>query len=264
MVLVSGHVLPLFTALSMDEAPYLMALPVALVGLLIPVLSLILEPHRWVLAGICAGAGLVVLGMAVSAHGFDGAHPQPSFLVYGVDADDDSAVWATRSRARELQRPDPWARQVFSGELRSDTLKFYPWSADTFLQTDAPQEDLAPPTAELLDETSGPGGRTLRLRVRSPRSAPIVLVVADRPVMGWSVGELPVSAKQILGYWGVPEDGFELTLKVGDTDPLKLVLIDESYGLPEEVPERPAAIMAEPSGGLIFTDATLVRTSYSF
>ena len=68
LVLVSSHLPPVFTALSMDEAPYLMALPVALVGLVVPLVCYILEPHRWALSGICLVAGLVVLGMAVAAH----------------------------------------------------------------------------------------------------------------------------------------------------------------------------------------------------
>jgi hypothetical protein len=264
LVLVPAHLLPVFSALSMEELPYVMALPVALVGLVLPVVSYILEPHRWALPGFCAVAGLVVLGMAVTAQGHDASHPQTSFLVYGLDADEEAAVWATRSRAVELSAPDPWARQVFTGAVRSEPFRFYPWSSANYLQGDAPLHNLEPPTAELLEETTGPNGRILRLLIRSPRRAPILFAVTDREIASWSLGELDVPSRQIMAYWAFPDGGFELTLEVGDTKPLKLVLIDQSYGLPPGVPDRPDHIMAEPSGGLRFTDATLVRRSFVF
>ena len=143
-------------------------------------------------------------------------------------------------------------------------LKFYPWSGAIYLQGDAPVEELDPPTAELVKETSGPNGRTLQLRIRSPRKASILIAVTDREVASWSLGEASVGSRQIMAYWAFPDDGFELTLEVGDTEPLKLILIDQSYGLPDGVPARPDHMMQEPSGGLRFTDATLVRKSYSF
>ncbi|TDI28514.1 MAG: M28 family peptidase [Acidobacteria bacterium] len=264
LVLVSSHLLPVFTALSMDEAPYLMMLPVALVGLVVPLVCYILEPHRWALPGICLVAGLVVLGMAVAVHAYEPAHPQTTFLVYALDADEGEAVWATRSRAVELSEPDPWARQMFPDGARSEMFKFYPWTRAIYLQGDAPVEQLDPPTAELVKETRGPEGRTLHLRIRSPRKAAILIAVTDREMKSWSLGELSVGSRQIMAYWAFPDAGFELTLEVGDTDPLKLILIDQSYGLPDDVPARPDHMMQEPSGGLRFTDATLVRKSYSF
>jgi hypothetical protein len=268
VLLVSPHMVPVFTALSMEEAPFLMALPALLVGLLVPPLSFVMETRRWLVPGLSLVAAGVALAMAVSGLGFDVEHPRPDFVVYGLDADEESAVWATRSRAVEIDRPDPWTRQFFPGETRKETLAFFPWSSSVFLQGDAPLAEVTPPTASLVEEKTGPDGRTLLLRIRSPRNAPIMIAVADRILPSWSVGKVAVDAQQVLAYWNVPVGGFELTVTVPDTEPLTLTLIDESYELPEieglTIQPRPDNMMREASGGIIFTDATVVRKSYTF
>ncbi len=262
-------------ALGTGDGPYLMALVALVLGLELPALRLLAGPIgsagdtgrasvRWLLPGAALAVAGVAL-VAIVSFRFDARHPRTDFLVYGLDADTGQAVWATRSRASETLRPSAWTAPRLSaspehGELRA----FYPFSSARFLRAPAPALALAPPEAEVVGEEDGPDRRLLRLRVRSPRGAQIVEGVTAEPVLAWRIDGHPVSNPQVFAFHGVPPEGFEVEVELPPGKGLDLVLLDQSYGLPPEVggealPARPSGLMPEPSGGLVFTDATLVR-----
>lgn len=266
-------------ALATGEGPYLMLLVGLVLGLELPALRLLADaagpperepgrepsrPLRWALPA----AALLVAGLCLAsilAFHFDESHPRTDFLVYGLDADSGEALWATRSRASETVRPSEWTAPLLGaspqgGELRA----FYPFASASFLSAPAPALELAPPRAELVGEETRPDRRLLRLRVRSTRGAPIVIGVAAEPVLAWRIDGRPVDHLQLFAFHDVPADGFSLEVELAPGEDLDLVLVDESYGLPRDVggeplAARPPDLMAEPSGGLVFTDATLVR-----
>jgi hypothetical protein len=70
-----------------------------------------------------------------------------------------------------------------------------------------------------------------------------------------------------LQYYAFDPSGVELTLEVKPATPLKLKVIDISYGLPSlpnfAVKPRPAEIMPT-SDGVFYQDTTIVSKSYSF
>ncbi len=278
LVLAAPLVHTIAGALGTGDGPYLMALVSLVLGLELPALRLLAgwsgpvprgaeserSPARWFLPA----AAVLVAGLALASllsFRFDARHPRTDFLVYGLDADTGQAVWATRSRASETIRPSHWTAPLLGaspveGELRA----FYPFSSARFLSAPAPALALAPPEAEVVAEEDGPDRRLLRLRVRSPRGAEVVEGVTAEPVLAWRIDGHPVSNLQVFAFHGVPPEGFELEVELPAGKDLELVLLDQSYGLPpgaggKALPARPPGLMPEPSGGLVFTDATLVR-----
>jgi hypothetical protein len=73
-------------------------------------------------------------------------------------------------------------------------------------------------------------------------------------------------ARWRMNYYAPPAEGFELTLRVKPSGPLKLRVLDRSYGLPDVagagVVPRPAWSM--PSGSLPYSDQSLVNKAYTF
>jgi len=258
-----------FGALATGQGPFLMIVVGLAAGLLIPAVRVIDAPLR----GATALAALLVAAVAlvsILTFRFDAAHPRTDFLVYGLDADEGAAVWASESRAGVV-RPDPWTRGFFAGGATRGPLgKFYPYSSATFLQGPAPVLPLAAATADVLEDETHDGRRRVRLRLRSPRGAQVLVGLTTEPVLGLSIDGHAVRNDRLFAFHGVPEEGFELAIESTAGRALGLTLIDESYGLPATalggdtppgglLPERPAGWMAEPGGGLVFTDATLVR-----
>ena len=123
---------------------------------------------------------------------------------------------------------------------------------------------------ERLDDTTGGGARTLRLRLRSVRQAPNLLLHVDAGAELRGIGvdgrraAAPGGARGAVAYYhGLPAEGVEVTLVVAAGRPVTLTLADQSDGLPHlpgvALPSRPAATM--PSPRVAFRDPTFVRAS---
>jgi hypothetical protein len=63
-----------------------------------------------------------------------------------------------------------------------------------------------------------------------------------------------------LQFYALPVEGVEVTLKLHDGKPFKMLLVDRSYGLPETKP-RPEYMIPTPFS---ISDVTLVSKSFSF
>ena len=138
------------------------------------------------------------------------------------------------------------------------------------LKGPAPAVPLAVPTVERLDDTTGGGVRTLRVRIRSVRQAPNLLLHVDpgAELRGIGVdGRRAAAGGGARGdaafYHGLTADGVEVTLVVTAARRVSLTVVDQSDGLPPlpgvASPPRPAATM--PSPLVAFRDPTFVRTS---
>jgi hypothetical protein len=125
---------------------------------------------------------------------------------------------------------------------------------------------LEPPIIDVLDDNTTGDIRTLRLRIGSPRHAPIISVHLDRSteviqaaVNGTRINNGARPEQWGLRFFGLSPAGFELTLKVKATRPTKIRVIDQSYGLPElpgtPLKARPEGIIPAPS---VYSDLTLV------
>ena len=131
--------------------------------------------------------------------------------------------------------------------------------------------DAARPEVSLLEETREGETRTLRLRVSSPRRAPLVSIYteSDGELLQAKVNgrEVP-TAHQQQKPWGVryhalPEEGAELSLRVRSAEPLVLRVSDLSRELPGEIPfrPRPPQTSASPQES---SETTVVSKSFKF
>ena len=270
IVLMAPTVKLVFAGVTLALGAVPMVLVALLLGLLAPALdALTAGGARRVAPLLAAAALLLVLGATLIAR-FDAQRPRPDNLFYALDADRGSASWGSTDPA-----PDEWTRSALGSHPGQGRLDAYlptapensPLLPQSLLLQPAPVVALAAPTAELLASEVRGGVRTLRVRFTSPRRAPILTVHLDPAVAvesatldGREVGGMP--QPWALQYWAVPAAGFELTLRVRHAGPLRLQLMDQSYGLTTARP-RPAATMPAPFFGYV-PDATLVSRTVVF
>ncbi|HEV7396497.1 MAG TPA: M20/M25/M40 family metallo-hydrolase [Pyrinomonadaceae bacterium] len=261
----------LFITLTVNLAGVVTLLIVLFLGLLIPQLNYLTSHLRWLLPGVMFAASLLCIALGLAYSGFDKAHPRPDNLFYGLNADKHEAVWASGDRA-----PDEWTAQFISRTPQAGPLEeFFPGTPRNYLKAPAPVAILQAPDLKVINDSMQGDVRMLRLRLTSPRQAPLISIYAEPGAEIRKVainGKLetvkqPVNAKipWVMRYSALPAEGIELTLETNPSQPLKLVVVDQSYGLPP-LPDitsktRPENVMPSSS---ISSDATFVRRSFSF
>ncbi|MDQ3864779.1 MAG: hypothetical protein M3317_15025 [Actinomycetota bacterium] len=213
-----------------------------LVGMLLPQLFLLSRVSRWLVPGLAALVCLAFLGAGQLTSGFDAEHPKPNAVSYELDADTGKATWKSPD-----ENPDEWTSQFFPGKTEPAV---YPgWLLPGLMdlngiQGSAPGVDLPPPTARRLADATKGGERTLRLHIASPRGAPNAAVRVQAPgsIVAASIdgkkidrNGVPEDLRNLLifSYSGVPEKGFDLSLTVDSSGPVKVVVQDVSEGLPK-------------------------------
>jgi hypothetical protein len=144
------------------------------------------------------------------------------------------------------------------------------------MKSEAPPTPLPAPEATLLDENKNGETRVLHLRLKSPRQAPLLTFYVDPQVevMGATVDgrrigdyETPLDPGDSWGllYFAPRAEGIELTLEVKSQQPVKMRVIDFSYGLPQTPPAtfQPRPDNTIPSF-LPFSESTLLSKSFTF
>jgi hypothetical protein len=233
---------------------------------------LITESKRWLLPGslVVIALGLIIAGSLQSDVNTN--RPTQDNLFYGLDANSGKAVWGSADPT-----PDSWTSQfLVSGLSRGPLSEFFPLSTRRFLQSPAPAAELPGSDVKLLEESAKDKLRVVRLLVTSSRRASIVSLQVESNA---EVQAVQINGKRIdysavranghknwgMRYYAPPADGIELKLEITTGEPLKIRVVDQSYGLPEEALSskqmRPANIIPAPYS---FGDATLVSKSFAF
>jgi hypothetical protein len=249
----------------------------------IPYLEVLSAHRKWI-----APIALVVTAVALTARGnaatpFDSQHPRPDTIFYLLDADARQAEWVSVD-----PHPDRFTAQFFRHHVRGGTIAriadpltspekdhespslMFPGHGRT-IEGDAPVVRLTPPALNAVsDTTSADGIRTVTMHIASTRHAPVMWMsvpagttVVDSSVDGRSPG--PGATDRWYGwYWGVPDGGFDLTLKVKGGGKLAMTLIDQTDGLPAAASERfaPRSDDEMPAPFEFFDSSTLVRKTY--
>lgn len=227
-----------------DDAFMVMAQVVALLALNVPLLHIITRPHRWWLP-VAAGALAVALLAVVVLDDFDDTKPQLSTAFYVLNADTGEAFWGGGS---------PWygdglderTAQFFPPEVSKQPIPGFPSDRPYYL-ADAPAASLPAPQVELVDQSTSGGMRTLHLHFSSPRNASGMLVLADPEldivsveVDGASSAPLPFFGDEggmvpglLFFYEALQKEGIDAEVEVGGEDPVELLLVDQSFGLPD-------------------------------
>jgi peptidase M28-like protein len=256
----------LFVTLGLEWAAIPSALAAILFALLMPQLKLIAVSHRWTLPGVSAIAALAFIAAGSFTAGFDKDNPKPNSIFYAANAATGKAVWASLDR-----RPDEWTSQFLKGDLQTGPLSEYaPSGYSGFLRSEAPMIQVAAPEIALVSEKTTDATRILRLRITSPRQAPVMFVAVDPKVEvlnAWIDGK-PVTKggpRLMFQYLAIPQEGIELALETKPAQAVGIRAVDLSYGLPE-IPDsafspRPAHLMP---AIFPYSDSTLVSKMFSF
>jgi hypothetical protein len=239
--------------------------------LLFPYLDPVLETSGKLLAMVAFSAALVLCVFAAKTARYSSTHPKPSLLSYALDADTGKALWTS-----SVARVDSWTAQYLGNSpSRGKLPDFVPdWYPIDFFQHEAPSVALLPPQAELLEDSSDGGMRTLHLRITTPRQARTLHVgvaqaeVLSASVNGRDLGKPSEARWHQAGRWGFdyanpPAEGIDVQLRVQTAGPVTIVLVDRCSGLPTipsaTFPPRTAESMPIHSG-----DQTMVRRSFVF
>ena len=265
------HSLGVALALS---SPAMLQVPVVLLlGLLIPQLYAVLKSSGWLLPSVMAALGIALIVYAHQSLKFDQDHPRQNNIFYALNADTGKATWASTD-----EQVDKWTSGLFpNGSERGSIDEYLPITHGGFLKHAAPAIAARGPEVALLDDQTTDDVRVTRLRITSTRQAPIISVYADvttpdlkATIDGKSIGNAtkpaPVDADHSWGflYLAVPPGGIELVLRMKTPQPLKLTVVERSYGLPQ-IPQvsttyPPDAIPAPAA----LSDSTYVTRKFTF
>lgn len=255
-------------------------LPVAAVLLFLLLLTLLLpllvagEPRRytWAIPALSLTAGLVVLAVAIRQEQPSAAAPLHSHTSYYLDADQNTALWAT---AR--QQLNDWNKQFFPQPELANLAALYPHAQRPYLINTAKALPLPAPTATLLHDSVGADGRTLRLQLQSVRegahlevllqpdnfSAPLLASLNGKTVDLQAL-DAPTGKVYHLRFYGLPlSKRLYLDLRLPPQNKLHLLLFDHSIGLPSQLVREPMPAHILPEQGRD-SNVTVVRKSYQF
>lgn len=263
VLVVAPLVWTLYVALTLQLAA-VAVLTTTLVLVATPAIRVVAGTSRRTPAAAAAIAGILwVVGNATA--GFDADHPRAAGATYVLDADRGTAVLAS-------SQPPSDGTSLGSGDERSEALRDYFPTWGTVRVADAPPQALPAPDVEVVrDEVVG-GRRTIGLRIRSLRQAPLIELQFpyEAGVTGVVLAGTHLDREDLLRqgygsdrivfqYWGARPEGFEIgfELPVGGALPLRVG--DTTFGrLP-----RPDGVIPMPLGfGL--PDAVLVTASHTY
>ena len=274
IILVSPIVYFISYAVGLDSAWMGMAVMSLMVGLFVQHIDLIGQLSKFIVPVGAAVACLCLLIVASLGPQFYSGNPKPDHVLYGLDADKQKAVWASSD-----QQLDDWTSQFVSGNRPRVRLEeFIPSRFQTFLTGEAPVANITPPEIEVLEDNTADGIRRLRMRIISTREAPVILLgatssieVSAVSIAGRSISlsstplSLGIDNPWLLCYYGLPKEGLDISLDIKSSEPIKLRVVDQSYGLAQlegqSYKPRPDYLM--PSA-ILDSDSVYVWKSFTF
>jgi hypothetical protein len=227
-----------------------------------------LKANKYVMPGVALLVAIAFIVAGSMTAGFDKQRPKPNVVFYGLNADTGAAKWLSTDFL-----PDEWTSQFFSANYDGNvTAEFIPFYSVPVLTGDAPAVQLAAPTLKVTSDTNDGRIRTITMHIASARQAPSLVAfvnpgieVEDALINGTSASMQNISVEDLgwgVRYYGLPSEGFDLTLKVPVDQQFELRLIDQSFKLPD-VPFRPRPDYMQP-GLFSYSDTTLVSKSFNF
>ena len=251
MFILTGLMMGIYAAVLLLGAPGQTFLLMLVLGAILPHLVWVFEGHLRTVSIVLGVAALVAVVWGATWTPFSKARPKLTSLAYAMDADYHKAWWVSADK-----KPDLWNRPFLSEtpEIGSVTDLLPATARGDYLRAPAPALQFAPPSVELVSDSTVGDTRTVRLKIDSPRGAPIIEMHADHGlevrrarVNGREL--LPVKARWYLHYSIYRGGGIDLELEVPAGSPVRLQVTDRSYGLPQElgVPKRPPNRIPRPN-----------------
>lgn len=218
-------------------------------------------PSRWSSGMLAIGAlACIIPGIVLSSYGPE--LPRPDSIVYGLNADDNSAAWMTYD-----QKTDAWTEQFLPpGASKAQSVqKYLAGVSRPLISAVAPAQPLTPPIAEVMAQGDGSDGtHTVRLTIHSQRNADALYLRFAEPIRPASMRvagrdvALPKGSLSGLNLYAMGDQGVEVELGLNGSS-INFWLMDRSDGLPRAVSQRPPGLIAQNG-----SDVTFVCRKYSF
>ena len=260
-------------------------MPVVLLGLalamLLPLWLLIEQGLRWrnrpVLPLAALGIGIALGLIAIQTEGPSAERPLHTQISYFLNADTRQAVWASYY----LTTPDDWNRQFFPKPTYGPLTEIYPnahlTDFNNYLKNPAEAIADAPPVATVQSDVTTNSIRQLTLDLHSVRGAAhLEMVLFPKQANNLRAvrinGErVPLDVEQTpdgpaydLLFLGLPTSKrITLSLDLTAGSPLRLLLYDQSIGLPAELVKTPRPAWVVPEQGPR-NNLTVIRKTYQF
>ena len=263
-----------FVAMTLNSAWIVAVCAALLFGLLLPPIVQALDRWRGLVPAVCVVTSVLLLIAGTVVLRYDKRHPLTNNLFYALNLDTGKAVFASSDANR-----DEWTTQFLSRNFERNSMPdFFPSSGRLYWQSEASAIQLAGPQVSVTTDHTENKVRTLSFRVNSPRRAPVMAIytapdteVLDASVDGSRAFRESADTSQPsrpmtnwgLQFYALPVEGVEVTLKLHDGKPFKMLVVDRSYGLPEIAAARPRPDYMIPTPYPI-SDVTLVSKSFSF
>ena len=255
-------VIPLYEGMGVSLLPVIGLLVALVLTSLLPLVAEAAGAWRF---GLPALAGFLAVVMAVGVvvvPQFSPQSPRRLNLSYVEDADAHRGRWVVPSLA---PLPPPLAKAAAFGRRPAPP---FPWSPLPAYSAPAPALGLAAPELTVLEDVNVGGKRNLRLRLRSPRGAPVGIVVipAGAGVESLAVGghEVPSPPRGPSGGWRtlavltLPAPGIEIEAVVKAVGPQPWTVLDRTPGLP---PAGAALLQARPDTAVPGQDGDVTTVS---
>ena len=213
-------------------------------GLLVPQLTIMTRDRKWLLSGAAALVGGCFIAAPILMTGVSAQHPKFNSIFYALNSDTGQALWASMD-----PKPDEWTSKFLSAQPpRSPLVEFFPQnrSVDRFLQNAAPLVRLSPPQVDVINEEKNGDARTLRLRLKSSRGASVLSLFIDSKleILSASINDEQFDENNTamlhrnkgiwnMRYLAVPPEGVLWAVTFRASEPLKIRVVDQSYGIPQ-------------------------------
>jgi hypothetical protein len=237
--------------------------------LLAPLLETLCNGARWSTPVICAGAAMLLIGIAALTVRTSDVHPVPSMLLYAIDADTSDAWLASRA---SIARADVWTRSALAPSTQGpEWIGHIFYRPTSIVAKRVLHLPLPLPAVDILSDSTTSDARQLSLRVRaSAGTTALGMLVTDAPVISATIDGRAIDTTRYrlrtrqwtLRYWAPSDSGAMLSLRVPVGSTPKLEIVARSPGIPAlpgvTILPRPANVVPVQSG-----DLTLVRRSVS-
>jgi hypothetical protein len=282
------YLLSLGLSLSLFRA--VLILIVLLLVLMLPMIEFVARVNKWVVPAIALVVGLIFVVQGHRTTQFTKKYPKPTDLVYAMNADNGTAVWASANP------PDEWTSQLFpEGSETSPIPEYIPFPRG-LLHSSAPKVELPPPVISMVSDVTENGVRAISLNIRSQRQVPIIsfTIESDTEITGATIngkrtatssgtsgpqmqvagppfgpmGPMGQMARPRWGfnYYAPPETGIDVALETKSHEPVRVRLVEQSYGLPEallkSLKPRPDYMMPTPYPYSLYSDSTLLSKRF--
>lgn len=258
--------------------------------LMLPMIEFVARANKWVVPAIALVVGIIFVVQGHRTTQYSKNHPKPTDVIYSVNADNNTAVWASANR------PDEWTSQFFPEGSENSSIPEYVPFPRPFLHSSAPKIDLAPPVLSPVSDVTENGVRKVSMNIRSQRQAPIISlsIESETEITGATIngkhtampsgpsmsqmqapigpmgpggqpGQMP-RPRWGFSYYAPPEQGIDVALETKSHEPIRVRVVEQSYGLPEELMKslkpRPDYIIPTPFPYSLYSDSTLLNKRF--